>query len=283
MTAVEVLQSIRNGTADARELALPVPKSTSTSDYREWPVAETLSSEGLETLDAHGLCGLSYFAHATERSAFYRQNFAEAEPRILLRRSALLSLARANELLLRRYDRSLFGYDGFRSLECQKAIRKFFVQESRAALEKHGSVADAEIQRRADELCSRPAERIILDDPRTWHAHVTGGAFDVLLRTASGEEIEWGAQVDRHGPEIATNYYERCSVPGSTEHEARSNRRILFWVLTAHGWVNYSREFWHFDILRSEAATQFAICNHRAWGFDFPLPRANANLGPARM
>ncbi len=282
MSDRKLLEALRNGSVDAREIAIPEPTKTSTADYRHSPVESVLSGDPLQPIEDAEIAGVSYFAHLSGGSALYGRNFIEAEPSILLRRAALSTLVKANEVLKRFYDRSLFGYDGYRSLACQTALRRFFVEESRAKLSRTGAVTEEQVELDADKLCSRPSTQLLLGDPRTWHTHVTGGALDTVLRSASGDEVEWGAQVDRHGPEIATTFYESSGAQGTSGYAARANRRILFWIMTAHGWVNYSREFWHFDILTSEAATQFAICNHSAWGFTFPKARTSANLGPAR-
>ena len=59
---------------------------------------------------------------------------------------------------------------------------------------------------------------------------------------------------------IATRYYERNDdeMPNTSlsHREARRNRRLLYWAMTAAGFVNYPFEFWHFDY-----KTQAAVMN----------------------
>jgi len=282
MTIELLFEQLRAGSADAREIPLPNASATSTSAYRSVPVAKALLSDPLAPVSSVGIDAESYFGVTSAASDFYRTSFAEAEPLVLLRQSALPSLAEADQLLRNKYGCHLFGIDGYRSLACQQAIRRFFVESSRTALTGRGC-SDEEIENFADRLCSRPAKEILPNDPTTWHAHVTGGAFDTLLRASDGSAVQFGAQLDRHGPELATDYYEAASPDDSVACEARANRRLLFWIMAAFGWINYPREYWHFDICSDSMITQFAISNRSAWSLDIAIAQNVANLGPARV
>ncbi|MEV0825061.1 M15 family metallopeptidase [Nonomuraea rubra] len=74
--------------------------------------------------------------------------------------------------------------------------------------------------------------------------HVSGGAVDVTLCTASGIELSMGTQVNATPPEsdgaCHTDY------PGIS-HEARRNRDILGAAMASAGFVNYPTEWWHWS------------------------------------
>ncbi|MBB6474846.1 M15 family metallopeptidase [Sphaerisporangium rubeum] len=74
--------------------------------------------------------------------------------------------------------------------------------------------------------------------------HVSGGAVDLTLCTASGVELPMGTQVNATPPESD----EAChtAYPGISP-EARRNRDTLGAVLTALGFVNYPTEWWHWS------------------------------------
>ena len=77
------------------------------------------------------------------------------------------------------------------------------------------------------------------DPRRGFGGHQTGGAVDVSLCNAKGEELDMG-----------TDYMEMTSQTLTNSHkvskEARQNRRILYKALTSQGLQNYPAEWWHY-------------------------------------
>ncbi|MFC6086857.1 M15 family metallopeptidase [Sphaerisporangium aureirubrum] len=74
--------------------------------------------------------------------------------------------------------------------------------------------------------------------------HVSGGAVDLTLCTASGEELPMGTQVNATPPESDEACY--TAYPGVSA-EARRNRDTLGAALASAGFVNYPTEWWHWS------------------------------------
>ncbi len=69
--------------------------------------------------------------------------------------------------------------------------------------------------------------------------HNEGGAVDLtLVRLASGREVNMGTAYDTFSSRAATE-----NAHGSVLH----NRRLLVRSMAARGFVNYSREWWHYE------------------------------------
>jgi len=69
--------------------------------------------------------------------------------------------------------------------------------------------------------------------------HNEGRAVDLtLVRLASGREVDMGTAYDTFSPRASTE-----NAHGSVLH----NRRLLVRSMAAHGFVNYSREWWHYE------------------------------------
>ncbi|MDH2430891.1 M15 family metallopeptidase [Sphaerisporangium sp. TRM90804] len=93
-----------------------------------------------------------------------------------------------------------------------------------------------------DERAHLEASRYI--SPPEVAPHVSGGAVDLTLCTASGEELPMGTQVNATPPESTDACY--TASPDITP-EARRNRDTLSTAMTAAGFVNYPTEWWHWS------------------------------------
>ncbi|GAB7033735.1 nitrilase-related carbon-nitrogen hydrolase [Streptomyces sp. NPDC021749] len=74
--------------------------------------------------------------------------------------------------------------------------------------------------------------------------HSAGGAVDLTLVTAEGEEVDMGTPIDASPEESDGACY--TAAPGLSS-AAREHRRILSAALTAAGLVNYPTEWWHWS------------------------------------
>ena len=76
------------------------------------------------------------------------------------------------------------------------------------------------------------------------------GAFDLTLVWEDGEPLFMGGLFDDAS---AVSHTDRFEGPGPaadfsfSAEEARANRRLLFWVMTEAGFVNYPDEWWHYS------------------------------------
>jgi D-alanyl-D-alanine dipeptidase len=70
--------------------------------------------------------------------------------------------------------------------------------------------------------------------------HSTGGAVDVVLVDAGGEELEMGSLLNEKGPRMRT---DAQGIP----QEAKRNRELLLEAMESAEFVNYPHEWWHFS------------------------------------
>jgi hypothetical protein len=70
--------------------------------------------------------------------------------------------------------------------------------------------------------------------------HSPGGAVDLVLVDAEGEELNMGSFLNEKGPLMRT---EARGLPRG----ARRNRTLLLEVMENAGFVNYPHEWWHFS------------------------------------
>ncbi|MEI7511652.1 MAG: M15 family metallopeptidase [Candidatus Peregrinibacteria bacterium] len=73
--------------------------------------------------------------------------------------------------------------------------------------------------------------------------HTTGGAVDLTLVDATGEELDMGTGFDAFGSEAGPFFYEIVQ----TKPEVTKNRRILRTAMDAEGFTLNEYEWWHFD------------------------------------
>ena len=80
-------------------------------------------------------------------------------------------------------------------------------------------------------------------DKTTPAVHTTGGAVDVTILSADGQELNMGTEFDAFGDKTKTNYYETSQ----ESIEIRNNRRLLYYCMTSAGFTNLPSEWWHYD------------------------------------
>ena len=87
------------------------------------------------------------------------------------------------------------------------------------------------------------------NDSTTWISHVTGAAIDLTLRRiGSGEHLYMGGIFDDPSDNSTTDHYEGVSIAlGMSAHEARCNRRLLYWSMLREGFSGLPSEWWHYD------------------------------------
>jgi len=129
-------------------------------------------------------------------------------------------------------------YEGFRSREVQKIL---FDLQYEKVLKGNNYTNDEEAFYEATRLVSPVMN---LDGTFNIPPHNTGGAVDIEIITENEELVDMGmviADWTSVDPSICQSY---C--PTLTK-KAQENRYILFEVLNAHQFVNYSTEWWHFS------------------------------------
>ena len=89
-----------------------------------------------------------------------------------------------------------------------------------------------------EDYVARPVKR--LDRPAP---HTTGGAVDLTL-CLDGTPMDMGTGFDNLTSQAHTDWFERTDGGRET---VRDQRRLLFHVMEAAGFVNYGCEWWHYS------------------------------------
>ena len=82
-------------------------------------------------------------------------------------------------------------------------------------------------------------KRLVADPRSGFGGHQTGGAIDVTLCDAEGNDYDMGSEISGMGGNVPTHSKKVTA-------EVRHNRAILLSALTKAGFVNYPKEWWHF-------------------------------------
>jgi D-alanyl-D-alanine dipeptidase len=100
-----------------------------------------------------------------------------------------------------------------------------------------------QIQKTIRTFAAVPALRVTRPD-----AHRNGGAIDLTLVDARGQELYMGTDHDDLTPVAALDYYETKKKLTLRELEARDNRRRLGKAMLRAGFEGLPSEWWHWSI-----------------------------------
>lgn len=224
----------------------PLPDSPTNKGFRQYPVDVTQpgGDEPLVDALAAGLAGESFYARVDGLNAPYYAALAGAMKRVWVRRGVLERLLRVNEAL-GPLGIEVYLLDGYRTLECQRAVYDWFIDQARRAMP-HGTME--QWRAFAFPYISDP-RTFDWNDSTTWISHITGAAIDLTLRRrASGEWLYMGGVFDDPSDVSTTAHYEGVSTTlGMSAEDARRNRRLLFWAMHREGFSSLPSEWWHYD------------------------------------
>ena len=131
---------------------------------------------------------------------------------------------------------SLKIFDAWRPFDVQRALYERY----RRKVASENKTLSAE---RIDELTQRFVsipKKDMLESP----VHSTGGAVDLTIVDARGQELDMGTEFDSFDQASNTVYFENA---GSGYEKVRDNRRFLYGLMTGLGFTNLPTEWWHFD------------------------------------
>ncbi len=89
-----------------------------------------------------------------------------------------------------------------------------------------------------------------LAPPDKGSPHSRGVAVDLTL-TKSGVELDMGTEFDEFTP---LSHHANIDI----SKEAQINRTILLGIMTAAGWDNYMKEWWHYQLFNSKTYRLFS-------------------------
>lgn len=170
-----------------------------------------------------------------------------AEERCFVRHEVAILLEKASKLLPHGYKFRI--YDAWRSLALQKELYSKYSEK----IIRHFGLKDCtneQRERMIHRYVSMPEANRQLPP-----VHTTGGALDLTLLDAEGEELDMGTEFDAFTEKAHTCYYE-----GKENSVFRDNRRLLYHIMTSVGFTNLPTEWWHFDY------------GDRFWGYYTDMP-----------
>lgn len=197
------------------------------------------------------------------------QSIGEASTVIYVRRSVAERLVLAQDLLPG--DMSLVVFDGYRSAQVQQALFDQFMSE---LTRQHPGWTDNQLRRETEKYVAVPS-----DNPTRPSPHSTGGAVDVAILDGD-RMIEFGAAFD-HGSERSALRYFEDNDHVLTDHDwsARSNRRLLYAVMSAVGFGAYKHEWWHFNAPETQMGARDLGIKSASFGIATPPNLARPKTG----
>jgi D-alanyl-D-alanine dipeptidase len=110
------------------------------------------------------------------------------------------------------------------------------------------------IQKKMWEIVSNPS---YVADPKKGSIHNRGGAVDISLVDANGNEVEMGTSFDFFGSQASHNY---TKLP----KKVLANRKYLKEVMIKNGFNSFDSEWWHYNLktaLKDKVSNQKWNCN----------------------
>lgn len=194
--------------------------------------------EPLVRIGDYGVAGRNHYAHA--RNPPYWRVIDGAIDALWVREGVAVRLA-AVDRLLRAQGLRLHLFDAWRPRAVQAYFHNIWLPEELRA--RRPDLAGAALQEEVARYWAAPTS-----DPAQPAPHATGGAVDLTITFLDGEPLWMGALFDDASALAATDRFE---LPGSdwsfSDDEARGNRRLLYWLMIAAGFVNLPEEWWHFS------------------------------------
>jgi D-alanyl-D-alanine dipeptidase len=124
-------------------------------------------------------------------------------------------------------------YDAYRSIVTQKYLWNEIVTKYK---KEYPELSNLQLDKLSRKKVSNPF------DKKNPPLHCTGGAVDLTICDEMQNDLNMGGDFDSFTDIDQTNYYEN-----SDNLDVKYNRRLLYYVMTSVGFVNYPSEWWHFD------------------------------------
>ncbi len=157
-----------------------------------------------------------------------------AQKRCLIRKEVYDRLLLATERLPKGYQ--------FRILD---AWRPFALQEELYRNYSKEIIRDFQLMNCSEEMRNAVIRKFVSEpvaDRIAPPVHTTGGAIDITIVDAEGNELDMGTGFDAFSDRTNTAFYEN-----TTEEEIKNNRRLLYNVMVSAGFTNLPSEWWHYD------------------------------------
>ncbi len=162
---------------------------------------------------------------------YYLDNIPGAISECYMRQEVLTRLYEAATLLPKGYSFKIF--DAWRPY----AVQKFLFDKQVKKIVENQEKNTEEATNLACRYVSKPSLNV-----KTPFVHATGGAIDLTIVDENHQELNMGTGFDAFSGLAATDSFEQ-----SDNEDVKRNRRLLYNVMIAVGFVNYPSEWWHYD------------------------------------
>lgn len=157
-----------------------------------------------------------------------------AEKQCFVRKEVFELLQKASTLLPDGYKFRVF--DAWRPFKLQRELYEFYSQDI---------IKEFELEKCTDEQKKSIINKFIsepIEDTDYPPVHTTGGAIDLTILDATGEELAMGTEFDAFTDMAYTVAFEN-----EKDKAIRNNRRMLYYIMTSVGFTNLPSEWWHYD------------------------------------
>ena len=217
--------------------------ATLRSGYRDHPVdlTDPRGADPMAEIRDHDLAGANAYHTGVPP---YHARIPHATADLLLRRPLIDRLNRVNERLMP-YGLELWAFDAWRPLAVQNHFHDHWMPDRLRGL--HPEWDTAQIMAETERYFARGADGAI--DPLSPPPHATGSAVDLTIRHRHGAELYMGTIFDDLSAAANTAHFEgKPEGLAFSHHEARANRRLLYWLMAEAGFANNPTEWWHFSL-----------------------------------
>ncbi len=225
--------------------------------YRSYPLLlGERNDEPLVDIAEYGIAGQSYYSRINSASPEII-----ADPTIYIRKSLASRLADINYALQQSPEAQdllggqveLYIDEGLRSHQVQSKLYDEIFPKLISA--QYPDWSTEKILARRDQLIAKPTQDSTQPAP-----HATGAAADITLRYTkpnleftSGAKVSFGRISTDMGASASPDYLEHKTGLNKLATQARSNRRVFFWVMRGallnddSGFVVNPAEYWHWS------------------------------------
>lgn len=163
---------------------------------------------------------------------YYEKNISGSLSKCYVRKSVAEMLIRAEKLLPHNY--RFLIWDGYRPIKVQQSLWDDY---SKKVLQEFPHIDKEELEKRVGFFVSKPSY-----DVNKPSLHNTGGAVDLTIVNAEGNQLNMGTDFDDFRKIASTYYFENLD-----NEEVKCNRRLLYNVMIEVGFTNLPSEWWHYD------------------------------------
>jgi zinc D-Ala-D-Ala dipeptidase len=209
-------------------------------NYRTHPIDRSSALYGDAVVDIRefGIAGENFYNRCDNPP--YYVSVPGSIDRLLLRKSVATRLA-AVDRKLRRCGLKVHVHDAIRPTDVQRYFHDEWMY--RRVAEKFPDATHEQKLAEVEKYWAAPTRSEDRPAP-----HSTGGAVDLTIYLARNSEPRYMGSIFDDATALAhTDHFEQSKSDSFSDAEARSNRRLIYWLMIEEGFSNHPNEWWHFS------------------------------------